>query len=263
METYRDYGYLNRAKEPDTGTGRNRRTQTRRRRNSSGSGGFLRVLLIYILPFIAINAIIFFIVTSQPDFSVSIEDNGDYKTASLEIKIKTVYPTKEFTVTLDSQPVEITESGKRTYTATLSANGTLEISLTNLNGMNKTVYETVNCLDDEPPIVTEGDAASGYVSMYADDTQSGVDFDSIYAIDGDGGRITPDPDITDEGEGLVVFNYATPPLEVHVFDLAGNECIATFAVTELTAEEAAARDAAESASGEADISISMENDAEE
>ena len=219
---YKNFSHLNLAEE----TGNYKRNRNGQRKKKSG---FLQVLLKYILPFIVINLIIFFIVTSRPDFTVNIEDNGDYKTASLTINVKTIYPRKEFKVTLADEPVELEETDRNTYKATLEGNGTLEVSLTNLNGMNKTVYENVNCMDDDPPVITEDDSAMGYVSMYVEDTQSGVDYDSIYAFDGNGKLIFPDNVFKDES--LVVFNFDAAPLEVHVFDNSGRESIATFAVT--------------------------------
>ena len=131
---YKNFSHLNLAEE----TGNYKRSRNGQRKKKSG---FLQVLLKYILPFIAINLIIFFIVTSRPDFTVNIEDNGDYKTADLTINVKTIYPRKEFTVTLAGEPVELEQTDKKTYKATLAGNGTLEVSITNLNGMNKTVYE--------------------------------------------------------------------------------------------------------------------------
>lgn len=225
---YRSYSHLNLAEE----TGDYRRTRSGQKKKKSS---FWQVLLKYVLPFIAINLIIFFVVTSRPDFTVNVEDNGDYQSASLTITMKTIYPHKDFTVTLAGEPVELEKEDKKTYTAQLVGNGTLEVSVTNLNGMNKTVFENIDCMDDEPPVITEDDSAMGYVSMYVEDTQSGVDYDRIYAVDGIGHKIEPANIFRDES--LVVFEFDAAPLEVHVFDNSGRESIATFAVSGDAPEE--------------------------
>ena len=157
---------------------------------------------------------------------MTVSDSPDYTSADVQIRIKTVFPVKSFDVLLGEEPLELTESEKRLYSGTVTENGTLTVSLTNLNGMNKTVYENISCIDDEPPIITEDDAEAGYVSMYIDDTQAGVDFGSVYALDSNGSRLSPA--LIDEGEGLVVFNYDTPTIEVHVLDKSGRESVAGF-----------------------------------
>ncbi len=223
METYTDYGYLNLA--------RNEKQKKRQRRSS-----FVNFLLHYALPFILINLVIFYAATAQPDFELLVNDPGDFASAEISIRIKSHFPKKEFKVLLDSEPVELTKDDSGAYTATLLRNGTLEVSLTNRNLMNKTVYESIDCIDDAPPIITEDDAAAGFVTMYIEDTQSGVDYESIYAVDGEGRRLTPA--LIDEGEGLVGFYYESIPLEVHVSDMIGQECIATFGAAEAAGEGA-------------------------
>ena len=206
----------------------------KRARKHSKTNGFLHVLLVYILPFIIVNAIIFYIVTAQPKFEVTLNDSPDYTSAEAIVKIKSIFPRKEFVIKLNEEPLEYEEGEDSTYRAVITQNGTLEVSLTNLNGMNKTEYESINCIDDAPPIITEDDSATGYMSIYVEDLQSGVDFNSIYAVDNNGKTLHPS--LSDEGEGLVVFNFDAESLEVHVFDKVGHESIATFTTTYVPAE---------------------------
>ena len=232
---YKNFGYLNLANED-----RHRRLPKKKKSE------FLNVLLFYVLPFIVINAIIFFVVTAQPDFEVTLGDNPGYESQEFQVKIKSIFPKKDFYVTIDQDPVELEQDGKL-YSGIVNHNGTLEVSLTNINGMNKTVYENISSIDDEPPIITQDDSETGYVSVYIEDTQSGVDFDSLYGVDSDGNVISPST--LDEGDGWAVFYYDTPSIDVHVFDKAGRESIATYG-----REEAAA--ASEENADEGDISIS-------
>ena len=212
MSKYKDYSYLNMADE--------------KRAGASKKGSVLELVLFWILPFIVINLIIFFIVTATPKFTVSVEGNNDYKSAVVNVNIKSIFPIKEFTVKLGNEPLEMTNTEKRNYTATVYSNGTLEVSVVNKNDMAKTVYENINAIDDTPPMVTEEDSGPGFCSMHIEDTQSGVNYDSLYAIDGEGKKITPS--LLDEGDGLVVFNYDQGPLEVHICDKIGLESITEF-----------------------------------
>lgn len=232
---YKNFGYLNLANED-----RHRRLPKKKKSE------FLNVLLFYVLPFIVINAIIFFVVTAQPDFEVTLGDNPGYESQEFQVKIKSVFPKKDFHVTIDQEPIELEQDGK-VYSGVVNHNGTLEVSLTNINGMNKTVYENISSIDDEPPIITQDDSETGYVSVYIEDTQSGVDFDSLYGVDSDGNVISPST--LDEGDGWAVFYYDTPSIDVHVFDKAGRESIATYGREE-------AETSSEENADEGDISIS-------
>ena len=216
---YKSYGYLNLANED-----RHRRLPKKRKSE------FLNVLLFYILPFIVVNALIFFALTSQPKFELTLGETKDYSTQEIQIKIESIFPKKDFYVTLDGEPVELENEDKKIYTATLEHNGTLEVSLTNINGMNKTVYENISSIDDEPPVITEDESAPGYLALYIEDSQAGVDFDSLYGVDSDGNVISPS--VLDEGESWALFYYDTATIDVHVFDKAGKESIASFGSAE-------------------------------
>lgn len=217
MDSYKDYDYLNVA--PNKKKRKSASVHSSKNKNRDS-------LLLWILPFIAVNLFIFFAVTSEPDFEISIEDNGGYETADVTVKLLTHFPRKSFDVSFASAPLEMEKISGNTYKATVSTNGTVEVSVTNLNGMNKTSYDTVNTIDDAPPVVSEYQRTSESVSMFFEDDQSGVDFTSIYAIGHDGATVTPS--LLDEGESFVSFNYTSESLEVHVKDKAGHESVAIF-----------------------------------
>ena len=46
-----------------------------------------RALLFYVLPYIVINAIIFFLVTATPKVDMSVGDTSDYRTTQVEFKV--------------------------------------------------------------------------------------------------------------------------------------------------------------------------------
>lgn len=208
------------------------------RKLSPTDGSFLSLLLFWILPFIIINGLLFFILTAKPNFEVTVNDHGDYMNADIQVKVKSHFPNDGVVVIFNGEPLELEEPENGLYAVAVTSNGPVEVSMTNKNGMNKIVYETVNCIDDTPPTFTESDAATGFVSFYVDDAQSGVNFDSIYAIDTNGNQLKPS--YIDQGESLVAFNFSTPTLEVHAFDNMGRESVICFgdgdAVNVLSAE---------------------------
>lgn len=187
---------------------------------------WLHILLFYVLPFVVVNGLIFFFVTATPKCTLTIGDNHDYISADIEFTLKSVLPTKNLTVTLDSEPIELTKKGKKTYTATLQKNGLLEISVSSINGMSTTVYEPVSVLDDIPPSVEEYSIEEGILTFQIIDTQSGIDYNSIYATDSQG--LTVLPTSINKQTGSITFLMDTQGLTVHSKDMTGNESQTVF-----------------------------------
>ena len=217
MDSYKKYGYL------DMAPNKKKRKTSASRPAQGGSGS---PLIFWIVPFIVINVLIFFLVTAEPSFEITLDDNDGYESATVTVKLLTHFPRKSFDVSFASEPLEMEKVSGNTYTATVDTNGTVEVSVTNLNGMSKTSYDTVNTIDDAPPVVSEYQRTSESVSLFFEDDQSGVDFASVYALDHDGATVTPS--LLDEGESFVTFNFTSGSLEVHVKDKAGHESVAVF-----------------------------------
>ncbi|MCC8086226.1 MAG: hypothetical protein LIP15_18605, partial [Clostridium sp.] len=171
----------------------------------------LFTLVCFILPFIAINLIILFLAVSTPKIDYTISDTQDYKTVDLSIKIRSLLPLKEMTVTLETKPVELVKE-KGVYKTTLEDNGTLEIQVTGWNGMTKRAYEHIATLDDAPPSIDEDDYVmeDGQLTVIASDSQSGVNYDAAYAVDEKEETIKPVSINKDTGE--ITFAMVTSSL---------------------------------------------------
>ena len=100
--------------------------------------------------------------------------------------------------------------------------------MTSVNGMQKVVNSQINSFDENPPVIDEDHVVlgSGYVEFTVSDTQSGVDFASIYGIDKDGDNIKPKN--IDENTGTVQFSMKTNGITVYVSDNAGNQVSGNF-----------------------------------
>ncbi len=182
--------------------------------------------LFYLLPFVLVNLLIFYVATAQPSFTLTIEEPKDFKSAGIRIDIKRRLPLSFFTVKLDDTPVELEQLSRTHYTASLDRNGTLEVSLGYKNGMTRTQYEHISTIDDAPPTILGNELDHTMLTVFFDDTQSGVNFASLYALDADGKRVSPTQ--YDEKELSATFQALTDILEVHISDHSGNEAISSF-----------------------------------
>ena len=193
-------------------------------------------LVCFILPFIILNLIILFLAVSTPKIEYTVSDTQDYKTVELSVKIRSLLPIKEMTVSLETKPLEMVKE-KGVYKATLENNGTLEIYVTGWNGMSNRIYDHVATLDDAPPTINEEDYVmeGGRLTINVGDSQSGVNFDTAYATDENDQTVKPLNVTKNTGStgttgtsGTITFPMETSSLTVYIADYAGNTFKASF-----------------------------------
>ncbi|MGL6218241.1 MAG: hypothetical protein ACRC36_09390 [Lacrimispora sphenoides] len=218
----------------------NRRKTRSGNRNDTGKNGFLSVLLFYVLPFIVINGLIFFLVTSRPKGEITIGESSDYISTTMELKIKSLLPVNSMEVSLNGSPVEITKTGLKTYSAVLKSNGTLTVKLTCFNKMKTVIDEQVDVLDDTPPVIKDNVVENGILSFRLEDSQSGVDYSSISACDEDNQDIAPMS--IDRSTGRVTFELIKDNLNITAKDNIGNELHVTITPQGESIEEEEAPD---------------------
>ena len=179
-----------------------------------------RTFVFWILPFILVNLIIFVGATATPKIEYEAADTKDYRSMDISVRIRSILPIREMSITLEGQDLE-TQKEKGVYKASISNNGTLQIYAKSWNGMASRLSDTIAALDDMAPTVLEDyTIEDGILTIMVEDSQSGVNFDSIYATDDTGTRIKPDH--TDKGTGTVTFPMDTQSLLVYIEDYAGN-----------------------------------------
>ncbi len=203
----------------------NRRKTRSGNRNDAGKSGFLSVLLFYVLPFIVVNGLIFFLVTSKPKGEITINESSDYISTTMELKIKSLLPVKSIEVTLDGAPIEMTKTGLKTYSTVLKNNGVLEVKLICFNKMKTVLGDQVDVLDDTPPVIKDRVVENGILSFRLEDSQSGVDYSSISGCDEDNQDIAPLS--IDRSTGRVTFELKKDNLNITAKDKIGNELHAT------------------------------------
>ena len=179
-----------------------------------------RTFVFWILPFILVNLIIFVGATATPKIEYEAADTKDYRSMDISVRIRSILPIKEMSITLEGQDLEM-QKEKGVYKASISNNGTLQIYAKSWNGMASRLSDTIAALDDMAPTVLEDyTIEDGILTIMVEDSQSGVNFDSIYATDDTGARIKPDH--TDKETGTVTFPMDTQSLLVYIEDYAGN-----------------------------------------
>lgn len=182
--------------------------------------------LCYAIPFLLINGCIFYLVTAKPKIEVTVGDSNDYITSPVTIKIKSLLPTKGIVASMDSQELELEKTGRKEYVATVQKNGVLEITVTNFNTMFATDFEQISSLDDNPPTINSDSIESGILTIVMEDSQSGIDYDSLFATGSTGA--SQKPLTIDKTTSTATFKMDPLGLTVTVKDMAGHQVQSTY-----------------------------------
>ena len=198
----------------------------RNRYQKNSDDGWLHILLFYILPFVLFNGLILFCVIAKPSMTISVADTNDYLSTEVTVTVTSRFPSGEPTATLDGEPLELVKGKKRTYTTTVYKNGSIEVNVKNINGMTSAAFEHVNVLDDNPPALENTSVTDGVLTLTVTDSQSGVNFDSIYALNSGNERV--DPLTVNRSTNTVSYEMEQSGLQVYAMDRAGNEVHGSF-----------------------------------
>lgn len=185
------------------------------------SNGLKKFLLFGLLPYIVINGVIFVLVTARPKIEVRVADTNDYRTTQVEFTVKSLLPLKKLTAEIEAKEIPFEKNGS-SYTATVDMNGTLYVDAVAVNGMHAAEDADVSVLDDKKPTIDEEscDISGGELRFTITDSQSGVNFDSIYGIYDGNKEVRPTS--YDRETGTVVIPFYTNSLQIHAEDMVGN-----------------------------------------
>ena len=190
------------------------------------SSSFLHTFLYYILPFIVVNLIIFFLVTSRPKLVIEVGETNDYQSTTVTITVKSILPIKSIETSMEGEEIELQKGSKKQYVASIHKNGALEVLVTGLNGMSRRQFEHISILDDTPPAVKNSSIEGGILTIQFEDSQSGLDYPSIYAVNSLGEQSAPLT--TEKTSATVTFTMDSAGLVLHASDLSVNSMQATF-----------------------------------
>ena len=187
------------------------------------SNKLVRFLLFGVIPYLVINGIILLLVCSTPKISIEVKDTNDYVSSDIVFNVHSLLPLKEMKVTMESVPVEYEKSGQN-YRCTVSQNGTFYVEATSVNGMMRAAYADVSMLDDTAPAVDEESANidQGVLSFSISDTQSGVNYDSIYAVVNEEDIVYPSAVDRTLGTVTIPLPSKVTSVELYFEDMVGN-----------------------------------------
>ncbi len=196
-------------------------------KSSKKQSDFVHLLLFYILPFVVFNGLLFFFMTTKPKVSISVAAPKDYTSTTAEIEVSSILPIKSMVVTQESVEIQLEKTSRGHYTAAITANGVLEVSVVGFNGMTAAAYEPIDVLDDTPPSINEDFVIEdGILTFTIEDSQSGVDFTTIRATASDGTSVSPLS--VDKNTNKVSFEMDSNGLTIHASDMCGNAVQAGF-----------------------------------
>lgn len=198
-------------------------------KNKSSQSGLSRFLLGFLIPYLVINGLVLLFVIQAPSITASEPDTKDYQNAEVSFKVSSLIPLKSVTASIEGQEVPLEKNGS-SYKCTVTTNGNLTVTAVAINSMTKSSHIQINLLDEANPVIDEDSVVlgAGYLEFVVSDTQSGVDWDSIYAVDSLGNNLKPTD--LNKTTGKVTFSMAADSIAVYVKDLANNEAQANFAV---------------------------------
>ena len=214
--------------------------------------GFLHLLLFYILPFLVFNGLLFFFMTTKPSITITVATSKDYQNTTAEIEVRSILPVKSMVSTQESADLQLEKVSRGHYTAALTKNGVIEVTVVGLNGMTAAAYEPVDVLDESPPSIGEDfTIEDGVLTFTIEDSQSGVDFNSLRATASDGSSAAPLS--VNKSTGEVSFEMDSNGLTIHGADLCGNAFQASFNPENhqvVTAEEETSPESAQTGNAE-------------
>ncbi len=191
--------------------------------------GLIRFLLGFLIPYVVINGLILLFVIQAPSIEASEPDTKDYQNAEVSFKVSSLIPLKSVTATIEGQEVPLEKTGS-SYKCSLTNNGNLTVTAVAINSMTKSTNIQINLLDEANPVIDEDSVVlgAGYLEFEVSDTQSGIDWDSIYAVDSLGNNLKPTD--VNKTTGKVTFSMAADSITVYVSDLAKNQAQANFSI---------------------------------
>lgn len=155
-----------------------------------------------------------------PSFTIE-EPEDSYNSAPVyQMTVDSMLPITRVTASINGHNIPVYEIDARKFSIEPSINGRMEVTITLFNHQSMTQYVNVGKVDTEAPVLVSNDTDSEMIYLNLSDTGSGINFDSIKAIDSQGNTITPN--YIDESKGRVGFPYPADSMNVYVSDYADN-----------------------------------------
>lgn len=191
----------------------------------------LRFFFGFLIPFVAINGLIFFIYIQCPTIKVVDTDSNEYEENKIKFYVDCKIPIKDVSVTYENNTLPYTKSNN-TYILDISDNGVYTIQAVAMNGAISNYSVPVDTKDSVPPKIDIDTAiiTGNTLMITVSDNESSINYDNLYATLEDGTQISPK--VVDKSVGTVQFQIDSgKKVVVHVEDEYGNSSETSFTIS--------------------------------
>lgn len=176
-----------------------------------------KILLIIIIILFCLMPLLF--LTPKLDMKQSVQNNKKGKKTYI-VDVDSFIPISHITANIDGQNISVYETSGSQYTIEPTRNGKMTIVVTLKNRQYSTLTYDVSGIDTAVPVLVSNESKDGQIFLHLSDDESGVDYESIYALDLNGNTI--EPAVYNEKENYVAFSYPSGSMNVYIPDKAGN-----------------------------------------
>lgn len=133
-----------------------------------------------------------------------------------DLKVKTYFPIEKISATIDDTPMAIYETSDKNYVIKVTKNGTMHVKVQLWNRQYEEQQIVIDDCDETPPALLSYKKEGNLIYLYVSDDQTGIKYDSAYALLEDGSKEKP----IEIQENCFVFKQSNST--VYILDHAGN-----------------------------------------
>ena len=180
---------------------------------------FLLQKVIFLIVFILFCLLPFWFIPAT--FTVETASSGSQYDPIYEVHVTTpLIPVDRVMASIGDHYIPVYEVDTHVYQIEADANGEMKITVFLKNKQSNTFTLTVSEVDTKAPVLLSHHQAGDNIALFAEDTDSGIDYAEVYALNGAGERILPVS--WDEETGEIDFTYPEEALNIYIPDQAEN-----------------------------------------
>ncbi|MGC4020351.1 MAG: hypothetical protein QM793_14755 [Muricomes sp.] len=175
-----------------------------------------RLLLIVIMLCFCLVPLLFL----TPDITLKMKESNNNGKPACELIVNSLIPISRITATVDGNNVPVYEVGNKTYSIEPTLNGTMTVTVLLKNHQFSSKTIDITGVDTATPTVISDKVVNDQIYLYLSDSDSGVDYEGISAVDIEGEEVLPVS--YDDTKNYVIFDYPKKSLNIYIPDKAGN-----------------------------------------
>lgn len=169
------------------------------------------LVLFFMLPFLFIPS----------DFVIQPAAATNATNPTFTLEVTSPMLIKRVNASIDGRNIPVYEMDSHIYSIEPMVNGRMAVTVTLMNNQTTTQYIEVNNIDLEAPVILSSDVDHENVYLYLSDAGTGIDYEHIEGLKGDGSSIKPTS--YDKKTGCVTFAYPKDTLNIIIPDFAENK----------------------------------------